>query len=135
MKRLGVLTIAALFLAGCGGNSGGTGETPARFTGEFVGPWVNTGDATDSGKADYTFNADGTMSGTEYGPSGAVSGHIVGKIDGLGNFTSRLTEATEASVFNGELSFDSAGNLTGILVWSGPPIIPYRYTLTRRRLF
>jgi len=135
MNRLGVLAFAGLILAGCGGSPSGTGDTPARFAGEFVGPGVNTGDATDSGRADYTFNADGTMTGTEYGPTGAVSGHIVGKIDGLGNFTSRLTEATEASVFNGELSFDTAGRLTGILVWSGPPSIPYRYTLARRRLF
>lgn len=130
MRRV-FLALAAVAMVGCGGHSASSVATPARFAGSYAGPWETTDDASDKGTASWTFAADGAVTGQEFGPDGEVSGSIAGRIDAMGNLTSVLTEETEASAFNGALQLDGAGNLTGILVWVGPPAIPYRYSLTR----
>jgi hypothetical protein len=133
MKGLLLLIGLALVLSGCGGRTAQSIATPARFAGTYAGPWVNVDDPEDEGTAEWTFNENGVVTGQEFGPNGGASGTVRGTIDAMGNLTSVLTEETEASAFNGTLTPDGSGNLTGTIVWQGPPAISYRYSLSRIR--
>ncbi|AIE86726.1 hypothetical protein [Fimbriimonas ginsengisoli] len=106
--KLFLLIVAVLALFGCGGDSASR-LSYARFVGTYSGTWVNTADETDRGTATYTFSPDGTLTGQEFGPSGAPSGNVAGRIDPLGHLSSVLTEATEASEFDGALALDGWG--------------------------
>ena len=130
MKRYLWAAVLGLAIVGCGGNGTGTSLSTDRFAGTYSGVWINVDDATDSGTANFHFGANGVMTGEEFDPGGVQSGTLVGTIDATGNLTSVLTEETEVSDFNGRLALDGSGTLSGILVWQGPPLISYRYTLS-----
>lgn len=133
MKGFLLLIGLAFVLAGCGGRTAQSIATPARFAGTYAGPWVNEDDPGDKGTAEWTFTENGVVTGQEFGSDGEVSGALSGTIDAMGNLASVLTEETEASAFNGRLTLDGHGNLTGTIIWQGPPAIPYRYSLSRVR--
>ncbi|MGV3615253.1 MAG: hypothetical protein ACO1SV_07955 [Fimbriimonas sp.] len=133
MKRLLLAISIGLSLAGCGGSGSAPVMSTGRFAGTYAGPWVNVDDPSDHGTAELTFDANGAVTGEEFGPDGGPSGTLTGNIDAAGTLRAVLTEETEVSDFDGTLTLDGSGNLAGILIWKGPPVISYRYSLSRIR--
>lgn len=129
MKRLLLLSLAAVAVAGCAGSSSSGGT---RFPGQYTGTWVNVENAADAGTAAWTIASDGTVTGQDFDPGRETTFNIAGQIDSAGNLVSQSTPVggTAASL-NGRLGYNSTNQLTGILVWTGEGTQSYRYTFTR----
>lgn len=130
MKRLLLLSLAAVAVVGCAGNSGGAAS---RFPGEYTGTWVSLTDANDAGTAAWTVAADGTVTGQDFDPGRETTFNISGHIDGQGNLVSQSTpEGGEPASLNGRLGYKANDQLTGTLQWGVEPTLAYRYTFTRQ---